>query len=205
MKAILKITVLSAFLLSTSMNTGVYAQQSNGEQNGTFSFGSRTGLVVGYFDMENACGFDADLRGIMPHCVTGLVRSPGVDFNITVYGNYAFNNFFSVQTELNFMRHHVFGRARSHGVANYVVELNYYGLGIPLLAKVNLNIRRTSFGFLLGPHVLIPLGRAEFYYRFDGRVFQQNLSVNNTSIFGITMGLFCKRFKIRLECLFLHI
>jgi len=192
MKKILKFTALSVLLLILAINTEAQAQQAERQQNGAFSFGSRVGLAVGYFDIENVCGFDAELTQTLPNCGAGLMRSPGVNLNITLYGNYAFNNFFSVQTELNFMRHDVFGRNPDRASSNRALELNYYGLGIPLLAKANLKIRRTSFVFLLGPHVLIPLGRAEFYYKFYDRVFQQNLSINNSFVFGFTMGLFCR-------------
>jgi len=186
MKTILKFTTLTAVLLILA-NIGLYAQQSNVQQNGTFSIGGRVGLAVGYSNRYSQCALYGDLTHDMVQCGGDkAIRNPGVNFNITLYGNYALNNRFSLQTELNFMRYHAHGKIA-------LAKLNYYSLDIPLLAKVNLlGSRRFSLGLLAGPHIFVPLGKADFHVTFPGREFQEKLSINNFAVFGFTAGLFCK-------------
>ena len=199
MKTIFKITALSATLLM-SINVDLYAQQSNEQQNRTFSIGSRIGGL--------ACGavlnkYSYTLVGYMivdgpieiSWITSGYSRLPQVAPNIALYGGFALSNRFSLQAELNFMQYLLYCKTgrRIFSQEHVHVRLGYNSLDVPLLAKVNLlGSKRSSFGLLAGPQISIPLGKAMYYEELGDRKTEDKLTIDNLSVFGFTTGLFCK-------------
>jgi len=173
-------------LMFSAMNIGLYAQG-----NGVFSIGARAGLGVGFSDARDFMGFVQ--QEFYPD-VTGVTPRAQANFNIALYGNYAFNDFFSLQPELNFMVYQGYDMDMNRPSFQRPIyaDLSYSSLDIPLLAKVNfLGSNRSSFGILVGPHASIPLGRAEFWRQYEREV-EDYFTIDNSAIFGLTAGVFCR-------------
>jgi len=185
-----KITVT---VLAITLSLGVFAQQ-----NGVFSFGARVGMGIGFSEPREFMSFANEQ--FYAGDIASMTHNSEVNFNVALYGNFAFGNFFSLQTELNFMiyqgydmrlRFSQMGMLPMEWTAN--ADLSYFSLDIPLLAKINfLGSRDAQFGLLVGPHASIFLGRAEFWreYGFDGT--ETYFDIDNSAVFGLTAGLFCR-------------
>ena len=179
-------------LMFSAMNIGLYAQQ-----NSAFSVGARAGLGVGFSDARDFMGFVQ--QEFYPD-VTGITPRAQANFNIALYGNYAFNNFFSLQPELNFMIYQGYDMDLRRtdfmplppAPRSIYSDLSYSSLDIPLLVKINfLGSNSASFGVLVGPHVSLPLGRAEFWRQYAMEV-EDYFRIDNSAIFGLTAGVFCR-------------
>jgi len=201
MKTFLKTAVLSAVLLILTMSTDVQAQQAERQQTGTFSLGARVGIVTGLTESRDSWIFWKYIAGL--HCpwdgcgYSFAAPGNGTEFgrasiSVTLYGNLAFNNNLSLQTEVSFMRHHIYHSSRRF-LGN--TRLSYRSFDIPLLVKADLlSSSSFSFGFLAGPHILAPIRNVEFYSKRTegGRVFEDEFSIDNFTVFGLTVGLFSK-------------
>ncbi|MCL2413098.1 MAG: PorT family protein [Bacteroidales bacterium] len=209
--------------LAIAMSLGVFAQeiensqdigttvQQNGisQENRAFSFGARAGLGFGFSEPREFRGF-ANEMFYPTNEITHLTRARGseTNFNLALYGNFAFNRHFSLQAELSFMMYQGYDMRITFTnpfifpglpplippIPRYSInaDLSYFSLDIPLLAKVDLlGSDRASFGFFAGPHVSIPLGRAEFWRDYFGEI-EDYFSIDNSAVFGLTAGLFCR-------------
>lgn len=183
-------------IFTIALSVGVFA-----EQNGNFSFGIRAGLGIGLSEPRQFRDFANEM--FYPPTMGGfgnITHSSEVNFNIALYGNFAFNNIFSLQAELNFMLYQGYDMRIAHYPTPLPApvfqrpvnaDLSYYSLDIPLLAKVNfLGSRSASFGLLVGPHMSIPLGKAEFWREVGGSEIEDKFPIDNSVIFGLTAGLF---------------
>jgi len=186
--------------LAIALMSGAFAQE-----NGTFSLGARVGMGIGLSDPKQFLNF-ANERFYPAGTIESMTHNSEVNFNVALYGNFAFNNFLSLQAELNFMIYQGYDMQMtlrepmaSPGFPipfnSFNADLSYSSLDIPLLAKVNFlggSSNGASFGLLAGPHVSLFLGRAEFWreYGFDGT--ETYFDIDNSAVFGITAGLFCR-------------
>ncbi|MCL2413919.1 MAG: PorT family protein [Bacteroidales bacterium] len=181
--------------LVIALSLGVFAQQ-----NQRFSFGARVGLGIGLSQPKYFMDFANQMPFFPDHTITNFAHHSEVNFNIALYGNFAFGNYFSLQPELNFMlyqgydmRMTIFSNTTFALPTTFNADLSYYSLDIPLLAKVDfLGSRSASFGLLAGPHLSIPLGRAEFYREIWGAEIEDYFPIDNFAVFGLTAGLFCR-------------
>jgi len=208
MKKIISTTLAIALML------GVFAQENGATNQGTFSAGARIGIGIGLSEPKQFMNF-ANEEFYLGRIV-GMTHNSEVNFNIALYGNFAFNNFLSLQAELNFMLYQGYDmrmtinteglapspRGFDPGLPNpahrsFNADLSYFSLDIPLLAKVNLlggSQNNASFGFLVGPHVSLFLGRAEFWEENAFGVGGERdtyFDIDNSAVFGLTAGLFC--------------
>ncbi|MCL2414428.1 MAG: PorT family protein [Bacteroidales bacterium] len=187
---------ITTTIFAIALSLGVFAQ----ENNGAFSFGARVGMGIGLSEPREFRHFAGQMPFNPPAgAISNITHNSEVNFNIALYGNFAFGNHFSLQPELNFMIYqgydmrmnfYAFGTGTPPPVN---ADLTYNSLDIPLLAKINfLGSRNASFGLLVGPHMSIPLGRAEFWREIDGREFEDKFDIDNSVVFGLTAGLFCR-------------
>jgi hypothetical protein len=178
MKKILIVTLV--FLMAV---TSIHAQQA-----GQFSLGGRVGLGAGLNDPLN---FEAYARQEFYPDLDSVSHKPCLQFNIVLYGNYAFSNMLSIQTELNFMLYQGYDLSLSFtgNERSREAEVSYNSLDIPLLVKINFFHDPSRFGILAGPHVSIPLGRAEFYREYHGEK-EDKFSIDTFATYGLTAGLF---------------
>jgi len=193
---------------------GAFAQE-NGTNQGTFSAGARIGMGIGLSEPKQFMDFaNQEFYGGR---ITNMTHNSELNFNVALYGNFAFNNFLSLQAELNFMIYQGYDMRltmSTEGLSSplgsqpplpgpipnqltFNADLSYFSLDIPLLAKVNFlggSPNGASFGLLAGPHVSLFLGRAEFW---EERAFgiggerDTPINIDNSAVFGITAGLFC--------------
>jgi len=200
MKTFLKFTVLSVVLLMLAINAEAQTQQTERQQNGTFSLGARVGISTGLTESRDSWNFWRHIHNRYWHdnvVISLAAPENGTEFgrasiSVTLYGNFAFNNNLSLQTEVSFMRHHIYHSSRRF-LGN--TRLSYRSFDIPLLVKADLfSSSSSSFGFLAGPHILVPIRNVEFYSRRseDSRVFEEEFSIDNFTVFGLTVGLFSK-------------
>jgi len=201
----MKKTILTT--LAIALTLGVFAQE-NGTNQGAFGFGARIGMGVGLSDPKQFMDFANE--EFYWNSIVGMTHNSEVNFNIALYGNFAFNNFLSLQAELNFMIYQGYDMRMTidtdmfspfglgPGLPNpahrsFNADLSYFSLDIPVLAKVNFlggSPNGAAFGLLVGPHASIFLGRAEFW-RDYGRENEDEFNIDNSAVFGLTAGLFC--------------
>jgi len=150
------------------------------QQAGQWTAGARLGAAFGFNDSMDM-GNDFDEPG---HFVSDEML---VNFNIAVYGAYAFTDRISVQAELNFMINQGYTkRVVYEDVVERLTEVTYSSVDIPILLRFNFLNSPSAFGILAGPHISIPLGRAQII--IDGTIEQ--VEIDSSATFGITAGLF---------------
>jgi hypothetical protein len=164
----------------------VVANSLYAQQPGQFSAGGRLGLGAGF---NESLDFYDLAQTFYPDLVSVSER-PCLQFNIALYGNYTFTNRVSLQTELNFMLYQGYDLIMSFpdGLSRNA-EVSYYSLDIPLLIKINFLNSSSAFGVLAGPHISIPLGRAEFYREYSFEI-EDKLIIDSFATFGLTTGVF---------------
>jgi hypothetical protein len=177
-----KILIVTLVLLMAV--TSLHAQQA-----GQFSLGGRLGLGVGLNDPLN---FESYARQAFYPDLASISHTPCMQFNIALYGNYAFSNMLSIQTELNFMLYQGYDLSLScfDSARSREAEVSYNSLDIPLLIKVNFLNDPSRFGILAGPHVSIPLGRAEFYREIGFFEREDKFRIDTFATYGLTAGIF---------------
>ena len=158
-----KMVVVAMILLVTA--AGIHAQQA-----GQWTIGGRLGAAMG---LHNAGDFDE----------SGVSIDPLFNFNFALYANYAFTDRVSFQPEFNFMINQGY-QMRIPLVGS--MDITYSSLDIPLLLRISLLERPAAMGFLLGPHLSIPLGRGEV----SGGGVSAEFDIDTGITFGITAGIF---------------
>jgi len=163
-----KMVVVAMILLVTA--AGIHAQQA-----GEWTIGGRLGGAMG---LHNSGDVD------MP----GIVIDTRFNFNFALYANYAFSDMVSFQPEFNFMINQ--GYQIRFPSSPLTMDITYSSLDIPLLLRISLLRPAALWGFLLGPHLSIPLGSAEFSY-VDGS--SADIDIDTSITFGVTAGIFGAR------------
>ncbi|MDR0513522.1 MAG: PorT family protein [Treponema sp.] len=185
-----KILILACVFSVISAN--LHAQTA-----GQFSIGARFGAAMGF---NNPSGFQNEMRtwlGAGVQNFNDFVDQPSVNFNFAGTVNYAVTNWFSLQVELNFMVSQGYDlsfspTAFAPGQRSRELDVDYHSIDIPLLFRLNLfgiTGSPNAFGIQAGPHISIPIGRADIYDdTHDGYLGRFEISTAVT--FGFTAGIF---------------
>jgi len=173
----------------------VIAANLHAQTAGQFSIGARFGAAMGF---NNPSGFQDEMRtwpGAGVQNFNDFVDQPSVNFNFTGTVNYAITNWFSLQVELNFMVSQGYDLIFSHptsGQTSILLDVDYHSIDIPLLFRLNLfgiTGSPNAFGIQAGPHISIPIGRAEIYDDTRGG-YLGRFEISTAATFGFTAGIF---------------
>ena len=179
-----KVLVLTMVLLMAV--SGLHAQEA-----GTFTLGFRSGVAFGFHSAEDSEG---ELRRGLGLPAASIDSSMRMNFNLAAFAAYTIIDNLSLQLELNVMANQGFDMDASFlGMDLMEVQTTYTSLDIPLLVRFSL--LDGMLGFIAGPHISIPLGRAVQWMEpasaiadYFGPPTGGAAEIDNFATFGVTAG-----------------
>ena len=173
---------LLVILIILVVFSAAYAQNA-----GETSAGARAGMLFGFHSFSDEFRRLFDAASELPINISDRALN---NFNLAIFGSYAFTNNFSVQAELIYMINQGMEiSARLLGFGS-TVRGTYSSLDIPILLKYSFINAPAKLGVLGGPHVSLPLGYFEL--KETGIGFGPLVGEYGVGFptFGITVGLF---------------
>ena len=178
MKKFLLVVLVLGMVLST-----VFAQEA-----GEINVGARGGALFGFHSLSSEMNDLIGLAGL-----GGLITiddSSLRNFNVAIFGSFAFTNNLSLQVELMYMINQGLDiTARVLGFSSTLTG-TYSSLDLPILLRYSFLNAPAKLGVLAGPHVSLPLGYFEFKEEGIGLGTLVGEHGVGMPTFGITAGLF---------------